>query len=233
MARPVRLGHLLAVLVVCSMALTSMPAHAAGYVEKAQRQLNRLGCNAGPVDGKAGQHTRSAVIRFQAANRLGQDGRLGKRTRSKLHGKNQVRCDRRPVIASGKGRRVVLSQRQNYLWLVRANGSVVAQGPVVDNPGVLRPGDYRVGSKCGRAAKIRRNSDYSGSLRLDHFTRFAPCGIGFHRIPVRKSTGNQMHADWLLGTNLQRSAGCIRLSRSLAVRLWRFAGPGTKVAVRA
>lgn len=225
-------SRLVAVAAVLALALTATPAQAAGYVEKAQRQLNRLGCAAGPVDGKAGAHTRSAVIRFQAANRLRQDGRLGKRTRAKLHAARQVRCDRRPVVASGSGRRVVISQGQNYVWLVRADGSVLAQGPMIDNPRVVSPGSYRVGSKCGRAAKIRRNSDYGGSLRLNYFTRFAPCGVGFHQVPVRKSSGSQIHPDWMLGTNLQTSHGCVRLSRGLAVKLWRFAGPGTRVAVR-
>ena len=106
-------------------------------------------------------------------------------------------------MRSGSGRRVVLSQRQNYLWLVAASGRVVAQGPVVDNPRVLRAGSYRAGSKCGRAAKIRDNSDASGRLRLHDFIRFAPCGIGFHRIPQYRSTGAQIHSDRLLGTNLR------------------------------
>lgn len=222
----------LVVALLLTLGTAAAPPAYAGPTEKAQRRLNQLGCNAGPADGEIGPHTRSAVIRFQAANRLGQNGRLDRATRSRLHAATQVRCDRRPVVRSGTGRRVVLSQRQNYVWLVRANGSVAAQGPVIDNPGVLSKGSYRVGSKCGRAAKIRMNSSYSGSMWLPYFTRFAPCGIGFHRIPLYTSSGNQIHADWLLGTNMQRSSGCVRLSRGMAARMWDFATIGTRVVVR-
>ena len=61
--------------------------------------------------------------------------------------------------------------------------------------------------------------------------RFAPCGFGFHRIPRSKSTGRQIHAE-LLGTDLARSHGCIRLSAAMATRIWNFtSGPRTVVRV--
>ncbi len=211
--------------------LTALPAQAGTSEKRAQRQLNALGCNAGPADGRIGERTRTGIIRFQAANGLAQSGRLTKETRKRMYGDRQVRCDRRPVARSGAGRRVVISQRQNYVWLVRENGSVVAQGGMIDNTRVLKPGSTRVGSYCGRSPKIRMNSDYSGRLWLNHFVRFAPCGVGFHRIPVEKSSGNQIHPDWLLGTNLRESSGCIRLSSRLASQLWDFAGVGTRVVV--
>jgi hypothetical protein len=223
-----RLLTLLTVLLL-GLGLAAVPPAYAGAADKAQRRLNQLGCQAGTVDGRIGPHTRSAIIRFQAANGLGQDGRLTKATRTRLYAARQVRCDRRPVVRSGSGRRVVLSQRQNYVWLVRANGSVAAQGPVIDNPGVLGRGSYTVGAKCGRAAKIRMNT--SGSLWLPYFTRFAPCGIGFHRIPLSKSSGAQIHPDWMLGTNMRQSHGCVRLSRGMAARVWEFATVGTRVVV--
>lgn len=228
---PARTLVLVGTLLALVLAVTP-PASAGAFEERAQRRLNQLGCDAGPADGRIGPWTRSAIIRFQAANGLSQSGRLTRSTRSRLYAERQVRCDRRPVVASGTGRRVVVSQRQNYVWLVRADGSVAAQGGLVDNPGVLSPGSYTVGSKCGRAAKIRMNTDYSGRLWLPYFTRFAPCGIGFHRIPVQRSDGRQIHPDWMLGTNFQESSGCIRLSRRVAARLWDFAGPGTRVVVR-
>lgn len=228
---PSRSPHVVVALLL-ALALLSTPPAYAGPTETAQRRLNQLGCRAGPANGDIGPHTRSAVIRFQAANGLAQNGRLTTVTRNRLYAARQVRCDRRPVLRSGTGRRVVLSQRQNYVWLVRAGGAVAAQGPVIDNPGVLGTGTYRVGSKCGRAAKIRMNSDAGGSLWLPYFTRFAPCGIGFHRIPVSKSSGRQIHPDWMLGTNMQRSHGCVRLSRGMAARMWHFATVGTRVVVR-
>jgi peptidoglycan hydrolase-like protein with peptidoglycan-binding domain len=225
------LRSLLVVLLVLATATAlGAPAQASAAVEKAQRRLNELGCNAGPADGTVGTWTRAAIVRFQAANRLAQTGSLSESTTDRMYAARQVRCDRRPV-AGGTGRRIVISQRQNYVWLVRSDGSVAAQGGVVDNPGYLRPGTYRSGPKCGRAAKIRNNSDASGRLRLHNFTRFAPCGIGFHQIPQYKTNGAQIHPDYLLGTNYRESHGCIRVSRSMSERIWGFASLGTKVVV--
>ena len=223
----VALGGLLA-----SLLLSASPASAAAFVVKAQRALNRLGCDAGPADGSIGEHTRAAIIRFQAANGLGQDGHLTDRTRKRLYAGTQVRCDRRPVPGgSSKGRRIVISQRQNYVWLVRAKGGVAAQGPMIDNTSVLHPGTHRVSSYCGRAAKIRTNTDAGGSLWLPYFTRFAPCGVGFHRIPLYRSNGAQIHPDWMLGTDLKQSHGCVRLSRRMAASVWDFGTVGTPVVV--
>ena len=61
--------------------------------------------------------------------------------------------------------------------------------------------------------------------------QFAPCGIGFHRIPLYKSNGRQIHPDWILGTDLARSHGCLRLSRELADRVWSFTTRRTPVRV--
>ena len=66
---------------------------------------------------------------------------------------------------------------------------------------------------------------------LDNFVRFAPCGIGFHRIPRYKSNGHQIHADWILGTNMTQSHGCIRLSRALSQQVWDFTDQRTPVRV--
>ena len=57
---------LLVVLAVLASLVVSSPASATASTEKAQRRLNSLGCNAGPVDGTFGDWTRSAVIRFQS-----------------------------------------------------------------------------------------------------------------------------------------------------------------------
>ena len=207
------------------------PGLAGEGVQKAQRRLNALGCSAGPADGHSGTWTRTAVLRFQAANHLAQSGRLSDRTRETMYREAPVRCDARPV-PGGAGRRIVVSQRQNYVWLVRADGSLAAQGGTVDNPRYLRPGTYSSGAKCGRPGKIRNNTDASGRLRLHDFTRFAPCGVGFHQIPQYRSTLAQIHPDHLLGTNERESHGCIRLSRRMADRVWDFASTGTKVVVQ-
>ena len=223
-----------AVVTALSLALSVAPADAAGqpWVEKAQHRLNHLGCQAGPADGELGPWTRSAVIRFQSRTGRPQTGKLDPATRKRLYAEAAPDCDQRPVPArSGKGRRIVISQRQNWVWLVGPKGGVVAQGGVVDNPSVLHPGIHRTGSYCGRAARIKRNSTSSGSVWLMNFVRFAPCGVGFHRIPTYKSNGKQMHPDWYLGTNMTESHGCVRLSRAMSLKVWDFTTRPTTVRV--
>lgn len=211
------------------------PAPAAGvaWIRQAQRQLNALHCDAGPADGRVGLHTRSAVVRLQSRHGRRTTGHLDRATRDLLASGSARRCDRRPLPRrSGSGRRIVVSQGQNWLWLVDARGRVVAQAGIVDNPAVLATGTWRTGSYCGRPARVVKNQ--SGAVFMDHFVRFAPCGIGFHRIPTYKSTGAQMHPDWYLGTDLAGdSHGCVRLSRRMAERVWDFtAGRTTSVTVR-
>lgn len=221
----------LACLALVAPTLPAVAAADAGVV-RAQKRLNALRCDAGPADGRLGSHTRSAIIRFQSRHRLTQSAALGPTTRRALYSPKARRCDLRPVPASsGTGRRIVISQRQNWVWLVAAGGRVVAQGGIVDNPQVLRKGTWRTGSYCGRPARVRLNQ--SGNVWMDDFVRFAPCGIGFHRIPRSKSTGRQIHADHFLGTDLAgASHGCVRLSRAMAARLWDFtAGRRTSVRV--
>jgi len=225
-----RLVALLAVLVT-SLALAPVAGAAPSPVAvTAERRLDALHCDAGRADGRIDEHTRSAVVRFQSRSGLRQTGRFDERTRRRLAATDAPRCDLRPVPPrSGQGRRIVVSQSQNWVWLVAADGRAVAQGGIVDNPTVLHRGSHATGSYCGRAARIRRNQDYGGGLWLDDFVRFAPCGIGFHRIPRHKSTGQQMHPDWLLGTNLSTSHGCVRVSRSVAARVWSFTTRRTPV----
>ena len=228
-------------LLVCLTALltaavllgTSAPAQAGeDRVRKAQRQLNELGCQAGPVDGELGPWTRSAVVRFQSRHGLAQTGRLARPVRQKLYSGKASRCDRRPVPSgSGKGRRIVISQAQNWVWLVGPEGGVVKQGGIIDLPSELDKGWHHTGSYCGRAARIKRNTTSSGAVWLENFVRFAPCGIGFHRIPTYQSNGAQMHPDWYLGTNFAQSHGCIRLSKAMSLRLWTFTSTGARVRV--
>jgi len=212
---------------------TAVPASAAtsAATKTIQLRLNALHCDAGPADGVNGGWTRSAVIRFQSRHGLAQTGSVNQATRSWLFASKARRCDLRAAPArSGSGRRIVISQQHNWIWLIAANNRVLAQGGIVDNPGELHRGTYRTGSYCGRAARVRLNT--SGSLWLDHFVRFAPCGFGFHRIPRAKATGRQIHPDWYLGTNLATSHGCIRLSAAMSTRVWSFtAGPRTVVRV--
>ena len=77
-----RLGLVLPI-VTMALLLGGLPAAAGPNEKRAQRRLNQLGCNAGPVDGRIGEWTRTGIIRFQAANGLAQSGRLTAPTRKK------------------------------------------------------------------------------------------------------------------------------------------------------
>ena len=195
------------------------------YPVRAQRQLRRQHCAPGPIDGRIGERTQAAVIRFQSASGLRQSGRLNRVTRRALRSDAAADCLDRPLPAgSGRGRRIVVSQTQNFLWMVGRSGRAFHTAPVVDNPDVLSAGTWRTGSYCGRGARIWRNSDLTNTEWLYGFVRFAPCGIGFHRIPIWKSSGKQIHPDWWLGTDKDASQGCIRLDRRTMQRVWDFTG---------
>lgn len=211
---------------------TFAPASAATSLQQAQYRLNQFGCDAGPMNGAASDHTKAAIIRFQAANHLTQSGRLTDITRAKLVKPTAIACDRRPVpTGTGTGKRIVVSQQQNWIWLVRSDGSISAQGGMIDNPEVVRVGTYSTGSKCGRPAKILHNRSYDLRLQLDYFTRVIACGVGFHRVPTYVGTNTQIHPDWMLGTNEMTSHGCTRVSNETAKKIWYFATSGTKVVV--
>jgi peptidoglycan hydrolase-like protein with peptidoglycan-binding domain len=227
-------GAGVAMVAIAAMTMgTTIPAEAWTVTQNkaAQTRLNNLGCQAGPVDGVIGSMTKAATVRFQSANKLSQTGTLTTTTFQRLLSTTAKRCDLRPIPAgSGSGRRIVLSQSQNWIWVVDSSGRLVRNGGMIDNPTYLSPGTYYTGPKCGRAGRIKRNTD-GGSLYLNNFVRFAPCGIGFHQIPTYKSTGAQIHADWLLGTNYRQSHGCIRLSKGMSDTVWIFTQYRTKVVV--
>jgi peptidoglycan hydrolase-like protein with peptidoglycan-binding domain len=226
-------ARVLSLLTAGALVYLPTPADAAdAWIADAQRRLNALHCFAGPADGTIDRRTRSAVIRFQSRHRMAQTGRLTGPVRTRLHRAGARRCDLRPVPGhTGAGRRIVLSQAQNWVWLVGPKGGVVAQGGVVDLPSVLGKGWHATGSYCGRAARIKRNTATSGSVWLNNFVRFAPCGIGFHQIPTYMSNGRQIHPDWYLGTNFDQSHGCIRLSRAMSLRVWNFTAGRTRARV--
>ena len=209
---------------------TALPANAynATQVRHAQTQLNVLGCGAGPVNGSVGIMTKAAIVRFQAVMRIRQTGTLNAPTYWRLGKSWRKPCNRRAVPASAGGRRIVISQSQNYLWVINGAGRVVRQEGMIDNPKYLRPGTYYTGSKCGRAARVRTN--HAGRLILHNFVRFAPCGVGFHQIPY-PSGGAQIHPTYLLGTNYRASHGCIRVSKAMSDTIWSFTTIRTRVVV--
>jgi len=211
---------------------TFAPANASTWFRHTQWRLNNFGCDAGSTTGSPNDHTEAAIIRFQAANWLAQTGTLTDATKAKLLKTTAVHCDKRPVPSrSGTGRRLVISQKQNWIWLVREGGDIAAQGGMIDNPDIVSVGTYYSGSKCGRPAKILHNLSYDHKLTLDYFTRIIACGVGIHRVPKYVGTDTQIHPDWMLGTNMMTSHGCTRVSNETAKHIWYFADPGTKVVV--
>ena len=230
--RSALLSFVLSAVLLSPALLSPATAGAGPGVERVQQRLNALGCDAGPVDGDLGDWTRSAIIRFQSRHRFSQTGRLNSTTRTRLYSDQAKHCNTRPVPRrSGHGRRIVVSQRQNWVWLVGPDGHPVAQSGMIDNSGELHTGAAKVGSYCGRTARIKRNSDAGGSLWLENFVRFAPCGFGFHRIPLSKTSGDQIHPSWMVGTNLRESHGCLRLPKRFSKRVWDFGRIGTPVHV--
>jgi hypothetical protein len=224
----------LAVLGAFVLATSSLgPASAATSLESAQYRLQKFGCEPGGITGQANDRTKWAIVKFQAANGLTQSGKLTDLTRAKLAKPTAIACDNRPVPSgTGTGKRIVMSQKQNWIWLVRADGSVAWQSGVIDNPYIVQPGVHYTGSKCGRPAKILHNRSYDETLILDHYVRFVACGVGFHRVPTYVTNGQQIHADYLLGTDAMTSHGCVRMSAEAAKRLWYFVGSAsTKVVV--
>lgn len=223
----------LAVLGAFALAGTTFaPAHAATPLQSAQYRLAQFGCEPGPMNGIPNDRTKWAIAKFQSANKLYPSGTLTDITRAKLTKPDAIACDKRPVPANtGTGKRIVMSQKQNWIWLVRADGSVSWQAGIIDNPGRVSPGVHYTGSKCGRAGKIRLNYSYDKKYTLDYFTRFVACGIGFHRVPTYPGTDTQIHQDYLLGTNAFTSGGCVRTSMETARRIWYFTSTSTKVVV--
>jgi hypothetical protein len=198
--------------------------------QDAKNKLRKLGCFIGPASA-TGIRMETALIRFQAANGMRQSGDLTKATVKRLGRTNAIHCDDRPIPAhSGKGRRIVMSQGQNWLWVINRNGKVVAQGGVVDNDW-LPQDTYFTGAQCGKPARSRYRTDMSGGLEIDYFVRLTQCIVGFHAIPVSKRTGREIHPDYYVGTDLSKSHGCIRMMTPLIKQVYNFAATRTKVVV--
>lgn len=126
---------------------------------------------------------------------------------------------------SGQGRRIVFSETEQRVWLVRRNGTVrrtyLVSGSTEDN---LDPGRYAVYSKSRWAVGVDDSGVMEFFVRFAHGTQAA---IGFHTIPTKLGTALQSRAQ--LGT--PQSHGCIRQAKADAISLWNFAPEGTPVVV--
>jgi len=90
----------------------------------------------------------------------------------------------------------------------------------------LKPGSYEVFSAS------RHATSWTGSETMEYMVRFhrgRNSNIGFHDIPVKTSTGEEVQTLSDLGTPL--SDGCIRQDVADAKALYEFAPVGTAVIV--
>src|SRR3546814_20951037 len=89
-------------------ALVPPSAQAATTIERAQWHLNKLGCDAGPQDGRLGTWTQAALIRFQSRHGFPQTGKLDTTTRTRLLAGTGRWCDPRAVPWQAGQRRPTL-----------------------------------------------------------------------------------------------------------------------------
>jgi L,D-transpeptidase catalytic domain len=180
---------------------------------------------------RAGETGAESVVGPQAAGKPEQvmpaDAATGHTTRAHSV-QDEIPRDVGLPADSGSGRRVVYSEAQQRVWLVSAAENIEAtylvSGSAYDN---LEPGTFTVYSRSETA------NSFDGASTMAYFVRFTtgPTGaaIGFHDIPVMRTTGEQVQSVDDLGTPL--SHGCIRQLRQDAATLWEFAPIGTTVVV--
>ena len=136
---------------------------------------------------------------------------------------------------TGKGRRVVLHNSLNWVWIVNENDEVLRSVPVSGREGVPKSGKYRVMSKSESSQSI-----FFPEIKMKWSVRFAvsPNGkntISFHSIPTCAWEGGHcspvgpMQTVEQLGTF--QSGGCIRMLDTDAEFLYEFVEVGTRVLV--
>ncbi|HEX6338879.1 MAG TPA: L,D-transpeptidase [Jiangellaceae bacterium] len=130
-------------------------------------------------------------------------------------------------VDSGSGKRVVFDITGQQVWLVNSDNEVerayLVSGSRYDQ---LEPGTYDVFSVS------RHTTSWTGSETMEYMVRFhrgKNANIGFHDIPVKTSTGEEVQTLSELGTPL--SDGCIRQDVEDAKALYEFAPVGTTVVV--
>ncbi len=190
-------------------------------------------------DGCFGAQTETSVRRYQSSKGLVADGIVGNCTWKAILGDpvpQSCIAKLKPTTASsstssakpaqcGNKKCVVIDQAANQVRAYASNGSLALQGGMVDNPSKLPKGTYWIGYK--QASGI---DDSSATVWLPNYMQFSG-DIGFHKIPINKTSGNHIHSESYLGTNQKQSGGCIRLGSGFSDQLWSFAPVGTAVVV--
>lgn len=138
---------------------------------------------------------------------------------------------------SGKGRRIVYANMDNWVWIIEEDGTVALSVPVSGMKLVPKPKIYKVFSKSEFSQSI-----FFPEIKMKWSTRFAisPNGkntIAFHEIPTCAWTGGQCDKKGLMQTEEQlgtfQSGGCIRMAPRDAEFLFNWVEMGTKVVVLA
>jgi L,D-peptidoglycan transpeptidase YkuD (ErfK/YbiS/YcfS/YnhG family) len=136
----------------CSISVTLRSGSSGTAVVCLQSRLNRLGFDAGPVDGQFGPLTRAAVVRFQRARGLAADGVVGRRTARALR-----------IWAGACTAPAGTPRRARRLVVVTAFGTSAAVDVLVKRRGVWRckRNDMfgRVGRNGVRPIRDRRSGD--------------------------------------------------------------------------
>lgn len=125
--------------------------------------------------------------------------------------------------ASGEGRRIVYSNRQQRVWLVEADGAVARTHLVSGRRNFPRAGTFAVFSKSPHSR--------SGAVTMQYMVRWHQTrrlAVGFHSIPVTRR-GRPIQSESQLGS--PRSRGCVRQRLEDARFLWDWAPIGTTVVV--
>ena len=138
---------------------------------------------------------------------------------------------------TGKGKRIVYANLDNWVWIIDENEQIVLSVPVSGRKFVPKPRHYRVFGKGEFSQSI-----FFPEIKMKWSTRFAisPNGkntIAFHEIPTCAWTGGHCNKKGLMQTEEQlgtfQRGGCIRMASRDAEFLFHFADIGTKVVVLA
>jgi lipoprotein-anchoring transpeptidase ErfK/SrfK len=128
---------------------------------------------------------------------------------------------------SGSGRRVVYDRAGQRVWAIGKDGEIIrswlVSGSKYSNE---LPGTHEVYSRSDMSTA------WNGKATLKYMVRWLKTdigAIGFHQIPVKRSTGKVYQTEEELGSRL--SGGCQRQAKLDAEFLWKFATVGTKVVV--